>query len=216
MESRPPLYRRNGELSPASPAPPGSDGPESDAGSEGSSASGGSAGGSPSRRAWRPSPRAPPPLAASQERVAAALARVITPGAPGFVSFPSLVCFLSGPPDPPSPAGSPFAAAAAALFAAGEGAVYLADGRAFTPEALRLEFPELGFFFRGDLRAAFSESPAAPGLWLENQDFARLRAFAPMRRELANRRTSLSPEDLKLLLGLVSAPGGLLEPRAVS
>lgn len=80
--------------------------------------------------------------------------------------------------------------------------IYLADGGAYTAAGLAAEFPELRLFAL-PLAEAFVESVVAPGIHLETQRFADLRAFSRLRREL--RRTGLAP-------GL--APG--LEPGGAS
>ena len=68
------------------------------------------------------------------------------------------------------------------LQAAARGAVFLADGLAFTADGLQREFPELRLFGLG-LGDAFAES-AIPGVWTETPRFAALRSLSRMRREI--------------------------------
>lgn len=146
----------------------------------GGSASSGSSGGSGGARS---------PAAARQKALAAALAAL--EGGSAYFSFPTFLCYLAGGPAPAADGNfdDTLGGAARALLAAGEGGpVYLADGLAFTAEALAAEFPELALF-RLAPAEAFAEAPAHPGLWLETQRFADLRGLSRMRREL--RRTGV-------------------------
>ena len=129
-----------------------------------------------------------------------------------YYSYPSLVRYLSLPCGPGAPPagdlGATLERAAVKLCEIAGGEVYLADGRAFTPEGLEAEFPELRLFRlkRGD---AFARARGPRPIWVETRRFADLRSLSGMRREI--RRTGVAPgadglELVRALLGLPADP----------
>ncbi len=109
---------------------------------------------------------------------------------PTYYDYPLFIQYLADVPleHPAALRGSfgdTFGAAAKKLLELAGGKVYLADGRAYTPEALAPEFPELSVF-RITLAESFAESPVSPGLWVETRRFADLRSLSRMRREIRN------------------------------
>ena len=88
-----------------------------------------------------------------------------------------------------------------------EATVYLADSRAYLPEALPAEFPELRIF-NISLAEAFAET-GAPAFRVETVRFADLRSLSRMRREIrrtglraAGERQPTAVQLVSILLGL--------------
>lgn len=169
--------------------------------------------------------QAAPPWRPAQDALDSLFARLEGAGGPPHYSYSALVRYVSDPAAAPidcARAVGDFAALMAgrsapawanssrqALLrrikeAAGGGAVYLADQRAYVREALPGEFPELGVFRIG-IEEAFAET-STPGVYAETARFADLRTLSRMRREI--RRTGLRPSGadsarlIAVLLGL--------------
>jgi hypothetical protein len=100
------------------------------------------------------------------------------------------------------------ASTAKQLRAAAGGDVYLADRRAYMRASLSTEFPEFGVFHIS-IDESFSESNTCPGIWIETQHFADLRALASMRRAI--RQSSAHRSSGLKAVAVVQALLGLTE-----
>jgi len=126
---------------------------------------------------------------------------------PTYYSYPSLIHYLSSDGTTPSIHGEfieTLSRVSQKLLDTAAGPVYLADGNAFTYEALFTEFPELKIF-NVAFDDAFRESEIESGIWVETTRFANLRALSRMRREI--RRTGITREHdsidiVRILLGI--------------
>lgn len=158
------------------------------------------------KRQGRGAPRAPPSAAEHQADLDQLMEALEGEEGPTYYSFSMLLSYLTRAPVPliDGAFGDTLRAVSQKLLAVGGGPVYLADGKAFTKDALGYEFPELELFCI-TAASAFVESPVHSGLWVETRRFADLRALSRVRREL--RKTGLADaaktvDVVKVLLGI--------------
>lgn len=125
-------------------------------------------------------PKQPP-----QQRLIALMRRLEDDDGPTYFSYPVFLLYLMrGAPGMISgDFEDTMVSTAKQLRTAAGGDVYLADGQAYIRESLSLEFPEFKVF-QITIDESFAESNTCPGIWIETQHFADLRALARMRRAI--------------------------------